>query len=195
MKDDELEMWQRQWLAQPPVSIDLIRKVERQTVYMRLDWMAQIAPALVGLGTVVAAIMMRSWTWILLACGIWVFIIIGWRFMIQNTKGVWAPVSETTAAYLDLSVERCRRKLVNFRFGMAFAMLLTIFVMVVDYQILASAGVLRTRADYMTVAGAFLFTMAITFCVMLIQAGKRKKAAAELEYLLDLQRKLRNGGL
>ena len=73
-----------------------------------------------------AAYFFHEQVWILLACGVWVFIIIGWRFMIQNMKGVWAPVSETTAAYLDLSVERCRRKLVNFRFSMAFAMLLTI---------------------------------------------------------------------
>ena len=47
---------------------NLIRKVERQTVYMRLEWIAQIAPGLIGVGTVVAAIMMRSWAWILLAC-------------------------------------------------------------------------------------------------------------------------------
>ena len=76
---------------------------------------------------------------------------------------------------------------------MAFAMLLTIFVMVVDYQILASAGALRTRADFMYMAVAFLFAMAVVFFVMLAQAGKRKKTEAELDYLLDLQRKLQNG--
>src|SRR5262249_561792 len=60
MKDDELEIWRRQWHSQPDVPIDLIRKVERQTVYMKLQRLALIAPVLVGVGTIVAAVIIKS---------------------------------------------------------------------------------------------------------------------------------------
>src|SRR2546426_3679803 len=150
MKDDELEVWRGQWHAQPAVPIDLIRRVERQTVYMRLDWIPQILPALIGVGTVIGAVVTRNLNWVLLAVGTWAFIAIAWRFMVENKKGVWAPAAETTAAYVELSIERCRRRLDNIRFGNVMSVLLTIFVLTADYTILKGAGNLTTTADFLT---------------------------------------------
>src|SRR5262249_56053688 len=114
MRDDELEGWRRQWHAQPAVPIDLIRRVERQTMYMQLDWIAQILPGLIGVATVVAAIVMRSWTWVLLACGTWLFNIVGWWFMIRNTEGIWTPFAPTTPPYIQLSFNRCLTQFIHF---------------------------------------------------------------------------------
>jgi hypothetical protein len=190
--DDELEVWRRQWHSQPAVPIDLIRKVERQTVYMRLEWILQILPGLVGLGTIVAAIVMQTLPWILLAIGTWVFILIGWYFMVKNLRGVWAPTAETTAAYVELSIERCRRKLDNFRFGKVMSVLLTMFVMVALYQLLASGGALRTTEDYLAMVGSFLFATAVVLVVLKLSSGKRRKTEEELAYLLNLQRQLKD---
>jgi hypothetical protein len=190
MKDDELEVWRRQWHAQPAAPIDLIRRVERQTVYMRLDWIAQVLPGLMGAGTVVAAVIMRTTPWIFLAAGIWVFIIIGWFFMIQNSRGVWAPVAETTAAYLELSIERCRRKLINLRFSIAFGVLLTAFVITALYQVLSNSGALKTTTDAVPL---FLVPIVVVSVVIIGQAAKRKRTQAELAYLLDVQQKLETG--
>jgi hypothetical protein len=190
--DDELDVWRRQWHSQPAVPIDLIRKVERQTVYMRLNWILQILPGLVGVGTIIFAFNMPTLPRILLAIGTWIFILIGWRFMIENLRGVWAPTAETTAAYVELSIERCRRKLKDFRFGNVLSVLLTAFVMIVLYQVLASAGALRTTEDYLTMVGSFLFAAAIVAVVLLRQSGKRKKTEEELAYLLNLQRQLKD---
>jgi hypothetical protein len=192
MKDDELETWRREWHAQPTVPLDLIRRVERQTLYMRLDWAAQVLPALVGASTVIAAVVVRTLAWIVLASGIWVFIIVGWWFMNQNMKGTWAPVAETTAAYVGLSIERCRRKLTSLRFDMAFAVLLTAFVILMVYRVLASAGVLRTVANFMFMYAAFLLAIAAVVFMVLAQLRKRRKTESELAYLLELQRKLEN---
>ena len=192
MTDDELEVWRRQWHSQPAVPIDLIRKVERQTIYMRLEWILQVLPGLIGLGTIIAAFIMQTVPWIFLAIGTWVFILIGWRFMVKNMRGVWAPTAQTTSAYLELSIERCRRKQKDFRFGNVMAMLLTSFVLIVVYQILASSGALRTTRDYWITAAAFLYAIVIVSVVLLLQAVKRKTTEKELAYLLNLQRQLQD---
>jgi hypothetical protein len=190
MKDDELEIWRRQWHSQPAVPIDLIRKVERQTVYMKLQRLSLILPILIGIGTIVAAIIMKTAPWIFLAVGTWVFIILGLLFQYQNEKAIWAPTAETTAAYLELSIARCRKKLNDIRYTLVFAPLLTLFVLVVDYQILASYSVVRTRADVAKIAGGFLFAIGVVGVVMLLMIATRIRVKAELAYLLNLQRQL-----
>ena len=44
MTDDELEKWRQEWRGQPAVPIDLIRKVERETAYSTLGYLALILP-------------------------------------------------------------------------------------------------------------------------------------------------------
>jgi hypothetical protein len=190
MKDDELEIWRRQWHSQPAVPIDLIRKVERQTVYMKLQRLSLILPILIGIGTIVAAIIMKTAPWIFLAVGTWVFIILGLLFQYQNEKAIWAPTAETTSAYLELSIARCRKKLNDIRYTLVFAPLLTLFVLVVDYQILASYSVVRTRADVAKIAGGFLLAIGVVGVVMLLMIATRIRVKAELAYLLNLQRQL-----
>jgi len=194
MKDDELEVWRRQWHSQPAVPIDLIRKVERQTVYMKLQRLALIIPILLGVGTIVAAIIMKGAPWIFLAVGTWVFIILGLLFQYQNEKGIWTPAAETTSAYLELSIARCRKKLNDIRYTFVFAPLLTLFVLVVDYQILASYGVVRTREDIAKIAGGFLFAVGVVGVVLLLMVATRQRVKAELAYLLNLQRQLEDNG-
>jgi hypothetical protein len=190
MTDEELEVWRREWHSQPGIPLDLIRRVERQTVYMRLEWLAQIAPALIGAGTIVAAVLMQTIPWILLAFGTWLFIILEWVFLVENRRGVWAPTAETTAAYVGLSIERCRRKLKHLRYGNAMTVLLTLFVLVADYQILNYAGALNSAWDFVVVGIAFAIAALAAGCILLFQARKRRKTETELAYLVDLQRQL-----
>ena len=190
MTDDELEVWRREWHSQPAVPIDLIRKVERQTLAMRRDWILQIGPALVGVGTVIAAVIMQTVTWIFLAVGTWLFILIGWRFMLENQRGVWAPASETTAAYVELSIERCRRALDNIRFANVTMWLLTVFVFIADYQILKNEGGLTTTYDLLIAIGVFAIATFVVSMIFIFQLRKRKQTKADLEYLLELQRKM-----
>ena len=192
MKDDELEIWRRQWNSQPAVPIDLIRKVERQTVYMKFENAALILPGLIGVAAVVAAIRVPTAPWILLAIGIWCFNIIGGYLQIKNTKGAWMPVADTTAAYVELSIRQCRSKLNNMRLFFVMAPLLTTFVMVVVWQIIASNAVLRTTKDFLTMIGSFAYAGAVVGIVSWITAGKRRKVQAELTYLLNLQQQFQN---
>jgi hypothetical protein len=194
MKDDELEIWRQQWNSQPAVPIDLIRKVERQTIYMKLEHISLILPGLIGVATIVAAIRVPTLPWILLAIGIWCFNIIGGVLQIRNSKGAWTPAADTTAAYVALSIARCHARLKSIRLFYVFAPLLTAFVLAVVYQIIASYDGLKTTRDYLIMIGGFVYAAAIVGFVTWLMSSKGKKIQAELTYLMNLQRQLRNGG-
>src|SRR5262245_58813252 len=106
MKDDELEMWRQQWQGRPEVVIDLIRRVERETAQMRIGRLAWWAPAAVATVTSVLVAMKPTISGVLFTAGLWLFMGIGGWFVRKNQKGVWTPAAETTAAYLELSIER-----------------------------------------------------------------------------------------
>lgn len=193
MKDDELEVWRRQWQGQPAVPIDLIRKVERDTVYLRWGRYAVYIPYAMGIVTAIGAILNPSLLSIVFALGLWVFILIARLFERRNMKGIWTPAGETTAAYLDLSILRCRSRLASIRFSNVLTPLLTTFVLVGIYEMFATTGKLETRQDYVVVALSFIWTIGVVTFVQIMLARKRKKTAGELAYLMDLKRKLENG--
>lgn len=194
MKDDELEGWRREWQAQPAVTMELIRRVERETVTMRWDRFLLLAPAAVALGTTVIAALNPRIDAIVFAAGMWIFMAASWRFLVQNRKGIWGPSSETTAAYLELSIERCRRKLKDFRFGRVLSPFITAFVLAGVWQGMASQGRLESAEGYWILGAASLFTIGVVAFAISAQNQKRKQTEAELEYLLDLQRQLKEGG-
>ena len=194
MKDDELEGWRREWQAQPAITMDLIRRVERETVTMRWDRFILLAPAAVAFGTTILAALNPRIDAIVFAAGMWIFMAAVWWFLIQNRKGIWGPSSETTAAYLELSIERCRRKLKDFRFGRVLSPFITAFVLAGVWQGMVSQGRLESAEVYWILIPASLFTIGVVALAMSAQNKQRKKTEAELEYLLDLQRRLKEGG-
>jgi uncharacterized membrane protein YsdA (DUF1294 family) len=193
MKDDELEVWRRQWRGQPQVPIDLIRKVERQTVYARLGLFAHVLPLSIAIVATVGAFTNPNPLSILIASGFWFFILVTWVFSIRNSKGTWAPAAQTTAAYVELSIARCRSYIRSFRLTVIVSILVTVFVLVAVYEGLSSAGRLQTRESYEAVAFNFLWTISVMSFVVFVLDRKRRKTKIELDYLLDLQRKLENG--
>jgi hypothetical protein len=193
MKDDELEVWRRQWHGQPQVPIDLIRRVERQTIYARIGLLANIVPLSIAIVATIGAFTNPNPLSILITSGFWFFIVVTWLFSIRNTKGTWAPAAQTTAAYVELSIARCRSYLGSFRFTVVVSILLTAFVLVAVYEGLSSAGRLQTRESYETVAFSFLWTIGVMSFVLFVLDRKRRKTKIELDYLLHLQHKLENG--
>jgi len=191
MKDDELELWRHQWQGQPAVVIDLIRRVERETAEMRFGWLLFFAPASVAAVATVLVAMKPNTGGVLFAAGLWLFIGIASWFVKRNSRGVWTPAAETTAAYLELSIERCRRKERDYRFGRVLAVLITAFVLFGSYEGLNARGALKTMASHWIVAATFLYTIGVVGFALFVQHRKRRQTQAELEYLLNLQRQLR----
>ena len=191
MKDDELELWRQQWQGQPAVVIDLIRRVERETSEMRFGWMVFFAPTSVAAVATVLVAMKPNTRGVLFAAGLWLFIGIASWFVKRNSRGIWTPAAETTAAYLELSIERCRRKERDYRFGRVLAVLITAFVLFGSYGGLNARGALKTMSSHWIVAATFLYTIGVVGFALFVQHRKRRQTQAELEYLLNLQRQLR----
>ena len=110
--DRELELWRRQWQADTTVPQGLPAAIERQTRNMRRLLIVQIAVTVIfGVGSGVWALASFQEDAIVLAVAIWMFLATEWAFSLANRRGTWKPATSTTAAFLDLAVIRCRRRL------------------------------------------------------------------------------------
>jgi hypothetical protein len=194
LKDDELDAWRREWQAQPAVPLDVIRKVERDTVRMRWARWALLAPTAVAAGTTVIAATNPRVDSIVFASGMWVLVVLSWLASEKNLKGLWAPAQQTTAAYLDLAIERARKAIKSVRAGRIVSPLITAFVLAGVWEGMKSQGRLESAGDYRIVTAASVYTIGIIAFVMFLNERRRKKTEAELGYLLDLQRRLKEGG-
>src|SRR5581483_10471540 len=117
--DSELDLWRKDWQsAASPPSVDLRRKVERQTRFMKFMLAMDILVTIVigGLFTRWAVISRHSDT-VLLAAATWIFIAVAWTFRLVNWRGQWAPSSLDTAAFVDLCIRRCRARIAAVSFG------------------------------------------------------------------------------
>ena len=135
----------------------------------------------------VAALITRNPNVALLAVGTVIFIALAWRFALKHTRELWAPSAETTAAYLDLSIRRGRWKVADARYDSIQAVLLTVFVCVVDYRILVSYGKWSRLADAW---GLWVFGLVLSVVLLVAFENRRKKAKTELEYVSKLQAEL-----
>jgi hypothetical protein len=109
--DLELEGWKRHWQSQP-ASIDLRQKVEAGNRAMRRGLMWEIAITIAfGGGSLLWAIVSARAEALVLAVAIWAFIAIAWTASMLLRRDVWEPATNTTAAFLSVSILRCERSL------------------------------------------------------------------------------------
>src|SRR5262249_16093130 len=148
LNDDELEGWRREWQAQPAVPLDVIHKVERDTVRMRWARWALLAPTAVAAGTTVIAATNPRIDSALFACGMWVLVVLSWLASENNLKGLWAPAKQTTAAYLDLAIERARKAINGVRAGRIVSPLITAFVLAGVWEGMKSQGRIESAEGY-----------------------------------------------
>lgn len=189
--DVELEVWRREWQSNAVVPADLRKRVERESRYMKI---ALIAPVLVTItiGGAVAAwafrapqpdiILLAGWTWVLIAAA--------WAFALTNNRGNWSPSGENAAAFIDISVRRCRAKLSAVRFAAVFFVVQMVFVLGWTYK---NAPVqnppLFTWLLFSSAPIDAAWVCTVAFFGFLIWYRRRKRA--ELAYLLGLRDEIR----
>jgi hypothetical protein len=184
--DEELNLWRQHWRAQPSVPMDLFRKVEKGTRGMRYYRTAEIlVTVMVGGGTAAVAFVTQNVSWIALAGGTWVLILLAWYFSLRYTRGIWAPSAPTTASYLDLSIRRCQWRMKDARYDIVQSVAVTAFVLVVDYFIITD---IRHEPPSLWLLGILFFVIAPGLVVGF--ELKRRKAKSEMDSLISLQRQL-----
>lgn len=108
--DHELQAWQREWREQPLAAAsvaDLAASVHRGTVLAR-GW--TIAAAVLTLGSVFPLILRaaRGATDGRFVAGLLLFVALIWVSTLWLARGTWRPRDESTAAFLDVAIRRCR---------------------------------------------------------------------------------------
>jgi len=128
--DTELEGWRQQWQSCTAVPLDLRRKVERQSRFMKISLIGEALVTIIIGGAVIgwAARSPDAGT-VLLAVGTWVYIAIAWAFSLTVNRGSWSPSAQNTAAFVDLSVRRCRGRLAAVWFAAGLFLFQIVFVL------------------------------------------------------------------
>ncbi len=115
--DAELEVWRRQWQSETTIPPDLHKTVERRSRWMKIGLAADILVTIVmGGGSIVWTLLEPHSDRVLLASATWFFLAAAWILVFIFNRGIWSPAALNTAAFLDLSVKRCRAALAAIRF-------------------------------------------------------------------------------
>jgi hypothetical protein len=122
--DAELARWSRRWQAQSearnnaPLAEDLKRRVARQSRLMKIGLIVPILVTLgIGGGFTALALTLATEANVLLITEIWLFIVVTWIGSLWIARGTWRPLTETTAAFVDISIRRCQSNISAATFG------------------------------------------------------------------------------
>ena len=109
--DVELDSWRRNWHAGQPAAPDLRARVERETRRMRRFVIIEVIITIVFCGgTLGWTLLSRRTDALVLTVGVWFFTAAAWAISYLLRRDAWAPATLTTAAFIDLSILRCRRR-------------------------------------------------------------------------------------
>jgi len=173
--DAELEVWRREWQSETSVPADLRRKVERHTRFMRLMLAAELlVSAVMGGGTTALAIRSPRVDMVVLAVAVWTFIAAAWTFALRSRRGLWAPAALNHAAFVDLSIRRCRASLAATVFGFWLYGCEMVFCLAWIYH----------RSGLSSGLLLFVGVFTIAFAGFMLRYRRRKRM--ELEYLARL---------
>jgi len=188
--DAELEVLREEWQSGTTVSLDLRQKVARQSRLMRIAVVGDILVTVtIGGGVIAYAVRSTQPDAILLAIATWLFLAAAWSFSLTVNRGAWSPASMDMAAFLDLSVRRCRGRLTAVRFAAVLFVTEIVFCLGWIYN--------HSYRQQMPLLRWLLFSSASIDIVWLITLGffaglvwYRRRKRAELINLLDLQKQM-----
>jgi hypothetical protein len=174
--DSELETWRREWQSETAVPADLRRRVERQSRGLKIGIAGDILVTVaIGGGVLALAVRVPRPEMLLLAAATWSFIAAAWTFRLAVSRGLWSPAAITTAAFVDLSVRRCRAQLKATLFGAG------LFVCEMAFCV---GWIYRYSAPRSPLLVWLCAALSLAFFAFL--AWYRRKKKAELSWLMGL---------
>jgi hypothetical protein len=182
--DAELETWRREWQAEAAVPPDLRRRVERQSRWLKVGIAGDILVTVaIGGGVIALAARSPQPDMLLLAAATWSFIAAAWAFRIVISRGLWSPAAIDTAAFVDLSIKRCRAQLAATVFGAGLFVVEMAFCLGWIYRRVAPRVPLLGWLFGSVFNGlVWLFSLAFFICLV----WYRRKKRAELAWLAGL---------
>jgi ABC-type Mn2+/Zn2+ transport system permease subunit len=183
--DRELEGWQREWRAQETVPPDLARAVEAGTRKLRRGRIGEILVTIVmGGGILGWAIVSRRAEVIVLAIAVWILLGVAWVVSTLLHRGLWQPVTATTAAFVEVSILRCERSLQAIWIQAVLYIVILAFDLVWLYYYRGESNV---REFLMRPAVVVVLTV-VTPAVAAAAVWYRRRLLRELKNLIGLRR-------
>jgi len=184
--DSELDLWRQQWQSDSAIPPDLRAKVERQSRLMKIALIADILVTFVMGGGVTAwAVYSPQADIVLLAAVTWLFLAAAWTFVLAMNRGNWSPSALETAAFVNLSVRRCRSALAAVWFGAGlFACELLFCLSWIYARSAAERTPVWSWLFFSSLPMDLVWLATLAFFAFLV--WYRRKKRAELTYLVNL---------
>jgi hypothetical protein len=187
--DLELEAWRREWQAQPAAVPDLQRQVARRIRAARISLAIEILVTIVfGAGVSAWAMVTKRLDLVVLAVGVWVFLIITWITSLALARGTWRPSARTAAAFLEFSALSCQRSRQAIAAAAVIYAALLAFVLGWKYLTLAA----DVSVPVFLMSGSNLTVWAITAFLAAAGVHRRRALARELNRLRELRDAMRH---
>jgi hypothetical protein len=188
--DTELEVWRQHWQSGPTVPLDLRRKVERQSRFMKIALICDILVTIaIGGGITGWAVRSARPEIVLLAVATWALIATGWTFTLTVNRGNWSPSADDTSVFVDLSVRRCRGRLAAVWFAAGVFVFQVVFILGWVYRYSpAHRTPLLTWLFFSSPPIDIVWLCTVVFFGFLVWYRRRK--SAELAYLLCLREQM-----
>lgn len=111
----DLDEWRELWQGEPgtgSVAAELRERVLRETRRQNLRLLASIlVTVVIGGGVAARAIGSGDADDLMLAAEAWLFIAVTWAGTLWIDRGTWRPLGDSTSAFLDVAIGRCRSAL------------------------------------------------------------------------------------
>jgi hypothetical protein len=168
---------------------DLQHRVRRQVRSARIGLVGSILVTIwFGIGLPVWAVTSHRADVVVLAAGVWVFIVMAWITSVTLSRGTWRPAGQTTTAFLEFSILSCRRNRQAIAAAAVLYVMLLGFVKAWVYYELSGRAPLDPWA-YLT-SGFSIVVWLITAALGLIAVWRRRVLKQELDILLQLRKHL-----
>ena len=185
--DVELQSWQRQWQAITAVPSDLQMRVQRQVRSARLGLLGSILVTMVfGVWLPAWAVVSQRADVVVLAAGVWLFIVIAWIATLTLGRGTWKPAGQTTTAFLEFSILSCRRNRQSIAVAAALYVVLLVFVKTWKYYELSRQAPLDPWT-FLT-SDFNIVVWLVSLALALLAIWRRRVLQQELDNLLKLRR-------
>ena len=194
-EDPELDQWREQWQSDTVVAPDLRKKVESQSRLMKIGLAGDILVTIViGGGSILWALRSSEPDAWLVAAAAWLFIAAAWIFVLTATRGTWSPSGLDTAAFVELSIRRCRGRFKTILFAAGLFIAEIAFSLTWVYNHIPQPR--QPVFDWLwfsSIAIDIVWIATIAFTGFLFWYHRKKKA--EFEWLLKLNQQMTGNGI
>lgn len=134
--NDLMDAWQSENAEEaspPPLSEEVRRRIRRKVklhgIGLILLAISEVAVSAGALAWMLPKILERQHPVDLVGfAGVSLLFAVSLAFVFWNRRGTWWPAAESTRTFLDLSIERCRRKLLTLRYCPGFLAVEVVFI-------------------------------------------------------------------